>query len=54
VHPHHRSNEVSLLLIDLFIFYITTLSVAQNILRRMNECYVNGELERMWKEAVVA
>jgi hypothetical protein len=40
--------------IYLFIYSLTTLSVAQTKERRMNGWYMNDELERLWKEAVEA
>jgi hypothetical protein len=36
-----------------YFIYLMTLSVAQNIQLRMKQWYMNDELERMWKEAVV-
>jgi hypothetical protein len=38
----------------LFIVYLTTLSVAQTIERRMIKWSMNNELETTWQEAVVA
>jgi hypothetical protein len=41
-------------LIYLFVVYLTMLSVAQTLYRRMIGWVMNNELERIWKEAVVA
>jgi hypothetical protein len=39
---------------SLFSVYLTTLSVAQTVQHQPTGRLVNNELERMWKEAVVA
>jgi hypothetical protein len=49
----HNIGKVCKWNIDLSMFYLTRLSVAQSIRRRMAGLLTNNELERMWKEAIV-
>lgn len=44
----------TLAVVYLFMIYLTTLSVLQNISRRTVRLLVNDEIEMMWKEALFA